>query len=369
MNQVDQSIVLDNGSGSCKIGFAGYNEPSAIFSNIIGKPKHDLIMINFDKKDYYVGTHAQQFRGILKLNYPMENGLITNWDDMEKIWNYAFYDELRIAPSEHNIFLTEPPLNPSKNKEKIAQIMFESFNFKSIYITLQSILSLYASGRTSGLVFDSGDGISCAVPVYEGFIFPHAISKINLAGRHLTSYMTQLLTKKSYYFNTSAEKEIVRNIKEKLCYVSNININKENIISSKYELPDGQIITIGNEKCECSELLFDPILCGYEYEGIHKIIFSSINKCDIDVKKTMYKNIVLAGGTTMMPGLETRLEKEINLLKKNESIKIKIICPINRQYSVWLGGSIIASLPSFEKMWITKKEYDEYGSNIIHKKC
>ncbi|KAH8044979.1 hypothetical protein JL722_14461 [Aureococcus anophagefferens] len=259
-----QALVVDNGSGMCKAGFAGDDAPRAVFPSIVGRPKHPGIMVGMDQKDAYVGDEAQSKRGVLTLKYPIEHGIVTNWDDMEKIWHHT----------------------------------------------------------VAG---------------------PHAIVRLDLAGRDLTDYMMKILTERGYSFTTTAEREIVRDIKEKLTYIA-LDFDQEmktaaesSALEKSYELPDGNVIVIGNERFRCPEVLFQPSFIGKEASGIHDCT------------------------------LQTRMTKELTALAPS-TMKIKVVAP-ERKYSVWIGGSILSSLSTFQSMWISKAEYDESGPAIVHRKC
>jgi actin-related protein len=297
---------------------------------------------------------------------------------MEKIWHHAFYNELRVAPEEHFVLLTEPPLNPNTNRETMLTLMFNQFGVPGMYVAIQAVLALFASSSTTGIVLDSGDGVTHAVPIYEGFALPHAILRLVLAGRDLTEYMSKMLSDRGHDLASSedpqAERETARQVKEKTGFVA-LDFDTEMKAFSdstdrekQFELPDGNVINVGAERFRCPEALFQPSMIGKESAGIHDTTFQAIMKCDTDIRKDMYANVVLSGGTTMFSGINDRMAKELTALAPS-TMKIKVIAPPDRRNSVWNGGSILSSLPNFGHMWIKKQEFIDSGEKIVHMKC
>ena len=372
----------------------------------VGRPKHVKVMATgAGEGDLFCGERARELRGILRLSYPTRHGVIEDWEDMHQLWAHM-YHELNIVQDQHPVLLTEAPLNPKNNRGKAAEIFFENFNVPALYVQLNAILSLYASGRTTGVVLDSGDGVTSAVPVYEGFTLPNSITRADLGGRDITTYLASLLRKNSgISLSTTSELEVVKDIKEKVCYVAyNIdNYEKDYAMASSstgagsdghsskasaaaadsnaasllaadelepelpYKLPDGNVLHIGSEKFRAAELLFNPSLIGLEAPGIHQLLTQCISKCDLDIRRTLFAHITLAGGSTLFDGFGDRLLSEVRRLAPRDT-KIKIWAPPDRILSTWIGGSILASLATFKKMWVTKKDYEEGGKNAIYRK-
>ncbi|KAL8674521.1 MAG: hypothetical protein Q9168_001113 [Polycauliona sp. 1 TL-2023] len=369
-------IVLDNGSGTIRAGFAGDDLPKCYFPSYVGRPKHVKVLAGALEGDFFIGQRAQELRGLLKIRYPLEHGIVTDWDDMERIWHFVYTEELKTMSEEHPVLLTEPPLNPRANRDTAAQLLFETFNIPALYTSIQAVLSLYASGRTTGVVLDAGDGVSHAVPVYEGFAMPNSIRRIDVAGRDVTEHMQMLFRKSGAVFHTSAEKEVVRLIKEKTCYVApdpkkedrewaQHNGRPEGKVL-EYALPDGQKIKVGSERWKAPEILFDPEIIGLEYPGIHQIVVDAINRTDLDLRKSLFGNIVLSGGSTLCKGFGDRLLHEVQRLAVKD-MRIKIFAPPERKYSTWIGGSILAGLSTFRKMWVSIDDWHE-DPEVIHKR-
>ena len=268
----------------------------------------------------------------------MENGIVKRWDDMEHLWNYTFNEKMKIDTTGRKILLTEPPMNPLKNREQMCDVMFEKYNFGGVYVAIQAVLALYAQGipytqklgsrdrlirfqgLSSGVVVDSGDGVTHIVPVYESTVLNHLTRRLDVAGRDVTRNLIALLLRRGYALNRTADFETVRQIKEKLCYVSyDLELDQRlsedtTVLVESYTLPDGRVIRVGSERFEAPECLFQPHLVDVEQPGIAEFLFNTIQAADVDVRTSLYKAIVLSGGSSMYPGLPSRLEKEIKQL-------------------------------------------------------
>ncbi|KAI8911831.1 actin family [Gorgonomyces haynaldii] len=380
-------IVCDNGTGFVKCGYSGTNFPEAIFPAVVGRPilRAEEKVGDLAIKDIMVGDEAAALRSNLQMSYPMENGIVRNWEDMHHLWDYTFNEKLGITNfAEHKILLTEPAMNPKKNREKMLEVMFEHYGFSGAYIAIQAVLTLYAQGLQTGVVVDSGDGVTHIVPVYDGYALPHLVRRLDVAGRDITRYLIKLLLLRGYAFNRTADFETVRQLKEKLCYVG-YDLQLEHklatettVLVEQYTLPDGRVIKVGSERFEAPEALFQPHLVDVETPGIAELLFNAVQAAEIDVRAELYKHIVLSGGTSMYPGLPSRLEKEVKQLylervlqgnmERLSKFKIRVEDPPRRKHMVFLGGAVLGDImKSRDNFWISKQEWAELGVRALDK--
>ena len=265
MEEDQLAIIIENGSGTIKAGFAGDDAPISLVPSIVGHPKVSNTTVG-SVDHVYVGGEALIKREILRLNRPIDHGTVTSWDAMEKIWHHVFLNELRVEPEEHPVLLTEARLNAKPHREKMTQIMFETFSVPCMSICLQATLALKDSGRLTGVVFQSGAGVSRTTPVYEGYPLPHAINTVGIDGSDLTQYLTKMMHDSGYSFKSTAEREIMCDIKEKLTYVAmdfdaEMKKFKETSDGERtYKLPDGSAIKLGNQRFRCPEVI-DCLAC------------------------------------------------------------------------------------------------------------
>ena len=338
------TVVMVLGSSCIQAGFAGSDAPRYVEASVVGIQKQTVepVMVGMTMDRRYYGDCALQNSAIVDLTYPIHRGAVTNWDHFETLITGVFKNYLRVDTDECNLLVTEPPLNPRENREKLSQIFFETYNVPRMRIETDGVLSLYSVGTTTGVSVSSGGGVTSVIPVYEGYAIQNAIKRLDIGGNDVTEYLTRLLTEGGYCFRTSTDREIVRSIKESLAYVS-CNFNQDMAMyytqwlpemEKTYELPDGNVITISDQLFRCTECLFQPLAqLGREHVGIHQLVYSSIKGCDIDVRKDLYSNIILTGGNTMFPGFSERIQKEITNLAPPKS-KVRMISPPERKYSV-----------------------------------
>jgi len=379
---LEEAIVIDNGSNTCKIGFSDDDMPREI-PTVVGYPsdldEKDMLA---DQMDIFVGEEALSKGGILKNYYPIRNGILREQDKMREIWKHIFYNELIAETKSHPVVLSEAPFAEYSNKKEMAEILFEKLNVEQLYITNSSTLALYANGKTTGVVIDIGYQTTSFVPIYEGLVLNHAVSKVDMGGEDLTEYLCQLIgqNKDNPKYTTTSEKAMINNLKEQICevakdYDSQLKKCMDQKTFHTYTLPDKNVIYISGEKYKCPEMLFQPNVCHKEISGnmseqlygIHEQTHRAIKKCDEDIQKDLYQNAVLCGGSSLFMKIKPRFEKDLRSLAPTGKI-VKVIAPPERKYSAWLGGAILASLEEFRKtMFVNKKEYNESGSSIYNK--
>ena len=360
------TVIIDIGSGITKAGFGGEDGPRNIFSSIVSTPKMPGCMVGLEKVERYVGEDAISKLEIMNFFSPIQRGKIADIDKFETLMHYLLYRKMKVVPEEISVLITESPAASIENKKKLAEILFETFNVQKIHIANSSMLGLYAYGKTSGLVVDSGFNITSTVPLYEGFPLQHASIKLNYGGEDISKNLLGMIIDNidpSYKYLKG--RLLADDIIEKLGYISLGGEEEEEII---YTLPEGKEIKLGKELCKCNELLFNPG-DNKELKSIDEMVLSSLSKCDPDIKDDIKESICLIGGNTYLKNFVEKLRS--NLSDSKEMGNFNISSNHERQFSSWIGGSLISSLENFQYMWVTKEEYDDNGKThvAVESKC
>lgn len=358
------SIIIDNGSYMIKSGFSNDDSPRICFRNCFGYPKNEDIYY----KDYYIGNQMKGQMCALRLDYLIKDGVIQNWDKMEKMWGYLFKDQLNVDPLEYNIILTQPLMNSKDEKEKMAQIMFETFNVPSLYLAYSIDLSFYSSFKGSGLFIDLGAN-STQISAFLDYVpIPYKFERLYYGGNAITDYLFDLFHRNSKMFYNDKNKSSVEDIKEKACYVAlDFDDEIKSVEPFTYTLPDNKDITVRDERILATEAIFKPSLINKDVLGLHQICNKIIESCG-DNKKELYNYINISGGNSLFEGLRKRLEKEIkNTAKYDEQEEVRVIKSEYGKFSVWMGGKILSEISTFENLLITKEMYEESGCSIIYK--
>jgi actin len=371
-----RNVCIDFGSYEIKAGYNGDERPRAVMPNLLGSSLHKVGMWGVGNRDNYIGEEAQAKRGILALRHPIRRGQVTNWDDFEIMFNHVLSNELRCADPA-SIMLTEPIFNSRIQREKMLQLCFETMNAQASYLFPSALLSLYATGQYTGTVLEIGDGLTQVATVMEGFLIQSGCARLNnLAGTDLDEYLLRLMALHSdiHLDNTAINRELSRDIKQKMCYLATSSenfaaLNKESTertMSKEYEMVDGKKIKITNEMWQCPEVLFNPRkYLEKDIPGVHQLIVDCIQSCAYDTRKHLYGNIVLSGGTTLTTNFVERFQNEVQKLVPHNST-IKVHGAVDRKFNTWLGASILGSLED-KKLYLTKQVYEEKGASAIHK--
>jgi actin-related protein 2 len=379
------AVVLDNGTGFLKVGYAGSSFPTAVIGTHLGRPilRAGAKVTGKQLKDVMIGDETNGATHLLEMSYPVKNGVIQNMDEMLKIWDYAIMKKMEVNPAERGISLSEAAICSHKHRAKIFEVMFEHYGFQKVQSKPQGVLAMTSASLESGIVVDSGEGFTMCMPVFQGYSIPKAVRQVDLGGRDITEQLLRLLQRRGYNFNPSADMETVRAIKEMFCYAAvdfrlETRLATETVVLEKaMTLPDGSQCVIGSERFEATECLFSPGLMQKECDGLSQQLWNSIQACDIDIRSHLYQHVVLSGGSTMFPGLPTRLESDIKGLFLEKALKgdrsrlekfvLNIEDPPRRKYMVFLGGAVWAELTKdVADEWLTKEEWAEGGASAVN---
>jgi actin-related protein len=364
-----EPIVIVPKDDFWQAGFAGDDAPRAVFPSIVGRPKHRGIMVGMDQKDAYVGDEAQCKRGVLTLKYPITRGIINNYDDFEKLLHHVFYNELRVDPAEHPVMIMDTPLTPLSNRERMCELLFETFNVPSCYQISSPVMAAYGCGHNTAIVVEGNASTTVVAPVIEGSINAASVVILPFGTQDIVMFLQKIMTERGYSFTTTAERDIVRDISQKLCYVKqNFSKNNNSNEEKSYELPDGQLVQLSTECYRAIEPYFLPSLIGLECPSIVEAIVIACARSPAKYRDQLLEHVKIVGGISYN-GFAERCELEIKTLLPTKTKNVKVHRCSEHKYSSWIGGSMIASCYDIESFGITKKLYDENGPCIINRKC
>jgi len=394
-------MVIDNGTGYTKMGYASNSEPSYIVPTVIAVPEGKQAGKESDiaDLDFYIGEEAMEVRANYSTNYPIRQGVVDNWDNMEKFWHRCIFQYLRGDPEKHYVLLTEPPLNIPENREYTAEIMFETFNVPGLYIGVQAVLALIASWTSkhvertlTGTVIDSGDGVTHVIPVVDGYVIGSCIKHIPLAGSDITKFIQQQLRDRGEIMPPEDSMIIARKIKEMHSYVcpdlvkEYKKFDEDPTKFKKFEWTESKtkkkfIIDVGYERFLGPEIFFNPDIFTSDYtDPLPNLVDKTVQGCPIDTRLRLYRNIVLSGGSTMFQSFNKRLQRDIKKMAddrleqsrvkakakdmEKKEVEVKVIAHSMQRFAVWFGGSMLGSMPQFYEMSHSKAEYAEQGPRI-----
>lgn len=366
------ALILDFGSGTIKAGFSGEDMPSLTFESYIGKPKYKKLLGREDNRDI-IGP-SKELRGLFKLTRPVVHASLKS-EFVPKLFNHIWAD-LKLEQDKFPVFMTEAPFTPLKEKVELASFLFENKGSSSVFFGTQGVLSLYAFGKTDGLMLESGEGVTQVVPIYNGYKLDHAVEKINFGGGDVSAQLNVLLRKNGNIISLSNEQCLFDEMKRAVIELLPTPAEQDGkadfkrvVEEVKYELPDGETINIRSEKVQAAEILFNPSLAGFEFLGLHEMISQSIKRLDLDLRKNMYKNIYISGGNTMINGFPERLGNELSPLVFEKTPVSITAANVDRTVLAWQGGSAVSQLTAFQNLWISEADFKEHGERIFLNKA
>ena len=370
---LNKQIIIDLGSSEIKAGFLGNPPEIKRLPNIIGE---NLCKINpsIINKPHYISSECEQYYSDLSIRNPIQRGNFLNEDDIPLIFEYIFSQlGLNLEQiKEHPLLITEPLNNKYSNSENISQILFEKMNIPALIFAKQPLLSLISTGYSTGIVLESGSDITQSCVSYEGYLIENSCLRFDYGGKDVSNTLNILLKQRNSdinYINFFDDIKVLNDIKEKQCYIKTLKDDNEDFVSihSEYILPDGSKLNLQDEKILAPEILFNNKLIFQEYFPFHEMVINSIDKCDVNIKGKLYKTIVMSGGNTKFKGIEEKMKTNLSYLIPR-GVDIKLRMQENQELNCWNGGNIVASLSTFNKMLVYKKEWEECGKNIIHVK-
>ncbi|XP_062966057.1 actin-like protein 9 [Cynocephalus volans] len=365
------AVVIDMGTGTCKVGFAGQARPTYTVATIVGCHPNKPATTGQPRLATFIGE-AARVRPELTLVQPLHGGIIVDWEAAELIWRHMLEHDLQVATQDHPLLFSDPPFSPATNREKLVEVAFESLHSPAMYVASQSVLSVYAHGRVSGLAVDTGHGVTYTVPVFQGYNLPHATERLDLAGNHLTAFLAETLVRSGLSLGEQGL-DVVQDIKHQHCYVAS-DIQKEQArpehqYRQTLQLPDGQTVTLGRELFQCPELLFNPPeIPGLSPVGVPAMAQQSLCKVPLEVQAEVAQHVLLCGGSSLFTGFEGRFRAEL-LSRLPPEAHVAVVAQPARSISVWIGGSILASLRAFQSCWILREQYEEQGPHVVYRKC
>ncbi|KAA8491201.1 actin [Porphyridium purpureum] len=373
--------VLDPGSTRFKCGLSGEAVPKATFASVIAMRADadatnasaaGLKKVNKDMhKAEFVGEEVlTQKQALNPVHYPIQRGEVKDWEHMELLYYQALHNELKIDPSQHAVFVVGSPLSTTRDREHIAQIMFESFAVPRLRILDHAACCIVAAGKASGMVIEMGGSGTTVSPVYEGVTMRLNVQRANVGGADISAYIAKQLAQANpggSKYDTPAQMERVKEIKHSVCQVSETVLSKiDPALATEYVLPDGQRVKVPASAVVGAEGYFNPALIGATERPLNHLVHGSLAVCSDAVRTMLLQNVVLSGGSSLFPGMIKRIENEVNSVMKPKHI-VKAIAPPEREYTAWLGGATLAALGTFPQVCVSMADYNEFGPGIVRR--